>query len=383
MSRFIDFRLVKYVAYLVCLLSLFSGCSSQEHDVKLPLRPVKVFRIQSNSEGVEAHYAGEVRPRFETVLSFRVAGKLIDKPVETGDFVRKGQLLARLDSSDFSLSVEALKAQINSAETDSNFAKEDLSRYRELLDQKVISNPDFDRHQTAYTNATQRVIALEAQLKQAVNQLKYTELLADRDGVVIGLEAETGQVVAAGQPVIKLSRREGKEIQFDLPELTIHAVKSRQQVAVSLWPDDTRKFRAEIREISATADPSSRTYRVRATLLEGQEQARLGMTATVWFSSDKNVHIAVPLSAVFTSQAQPKQQKVWLVDEMAHTVKAVPVHAGPMLADERISVDGLQPGQLIVSAGVQRLKEGQIVRMPGSEPFTVKAKEIENSGKQP
>jgi multidrug efflux system membrane fusion protein len=356
-------------------VSLLTGCSQQDKEVKLSPRPVKVFRVGSISEGRVTPYAGEVRTRFETTLSFRVAGKIIARPVEIGDRVRKGQLLAKLDTTDYGLSVESIKAQLKSAIADQKFAKEDLARYRELLNQKVISPPDFDRRQTVYTNAQERVTALEAQLKQTTNQLNYTELFADREGVITALEVEKGQVVAAGQPVVKLAQLDEKEIHFDIPEQHLSEIKNHQHVTVSLWSAGEGKFNAKIREISAAANPASRTYRAKATLLDGQEQAHLGMTATVWIAADKTEQIAVPLSAIFTSQNQPKQQKVWLVDEVSHQVKAIAVQVGSALSNERISVAGLHPGQLIVSAGVQRLKEGQSVRLLKSLP------QIESSGK--
>ena len=383
MAKRNKFRLFKLLVCLFLFVSLLMGCSRQDQEVKLPPRPVKVFRVGKTSEGRMTPYAGEVRTRFETTLSFRVAGKIIARPVEIGDRVRKGQLLAKLDTSDYRLSVESIKAQLKSAVADRDFAKDDLTRYRELLEQKVISNPDFDRHQTAYTNAQERVAALGAQLKQTTNQLHYTELSADRDGVITALEVEKGQVVAAGQPVVKLAQLDEKEIHFDIPEQRISEIKNHQRVDVSLWSDDERKFNAEIREISASANPASRTYRAKATLLDGQEEAHLGMTATVWIASDKTEQIAVPLSAVFTSQDQPKQQKVWLVDEVSHHVKAVPVQIGIALADELTAVEGLKAGQLIVSAGVQRIKEGQTVRLPESLPIAEKAQETVVPGQQP
>ncbi len=371
------FRLFTFLLSLFVFISLLMGCSKQDKDVKLLPRPVKVFRVEKTDDKIITPYAGQVHPHFETTLSFRVTGKIIARPVEVGDFVHKGQLLAKLDTSDYHLSVESIKAQLKSAIADRDFAKDDLARYRELLNQKVISPPDFDRHQTVYTNAQERVAALEAQLKQTTNQLDYTELSADREGVITALEVEKGQVVAAGQPVVKLAQLDEKEIHFDIPEQRISEIKNQQSVTVSLWSGGERKFNAKIREISAAADSASRTYRAKATLLDGQEEARLGMTATVWIASDKTEQIAVPLSAVFTSQDQPTQQKVWLIDEATSTVKTVPVQLGIALPGELISVEGLQTGQLVVSAGVQRLKEGQSVRLLASLP------QIESAGKQP
>lgn len=382
MSKLNKFRLFKPLVYLCLFVFLLIGCSRQGQEVKSPPRPVKVFRVGNSSIGAVTPYAGEVRARFETTLSFRVTGKILARPVEIGDRVHKGQLLAKLDTSDFRLSVESIKAQLKSAIADRDFSKDDLTRYRELLDQKVISSPDFDRHQTAYTNAQERVAALEAQLKQTTNQLHYTELSADREGVITALAVEKGQVIAAGQPVTKLAQLDEKEIHFDIPEQRLSETKNNQIVAVTLLSDNERKFTAKIREISASADPASRTYRAKATLLDGRQEAHLGMTATVWVASDNAERIAVPLSAVFTSQAKPKQQQVWLIDEATSTVKAVPVQLRTALPGELVSIKGLQSGQLIVSAGVQRLKEGQAVRLSESLPSASKNQDIISSGKQ-
>lgn len=383
MTKRDKFSLFRSLMCLFFFVSLLIGCSRQDQKVKLPPYPVKVFRVGNNGIEAVTSYAGDVRARYETTLSFRVTGKILARPVEIGDRVRKGQLLARLDNSDFQLAVQTLKAQFKSAVADQKFAKDDLARYRELLDQKVISTPDFDRHQTAYTNAQERASALEAQLKQATNQLHYTELSADRNGVITALDAEKGQVIAVGQPVVKLAELDEKEIHFDIPEQRISEIKKHQIVTITLLTDNKRKFNAKIREISASADPASRTYRAKATMLDGKEEAHLGMTATVWVASDKAEHIAVPLAAVFTSHAQPKQQQVWLIDEITHTVKAVPVQLRTALPGELVSIEGLQVGQLIVSAGVQRLKEGHAVRLSESLPLTLKNQSIESQGKQP
>jgi multidrug efflux system membrane fusion protein len=350
----------------VFLLALMTtlGCHHQDEQPQQISRPVKVVRIGDEAAAGVMSFAGEVRARYETTLAFRVSGKMIDRPVEVGDRVRKGQRVARLDSTDYRLGTDALNAQLNSAQAERDFARDDRMRYRELLNQRVISPAEFDRHDTAYTTARERVVTLEAQLSQATNQLQYTDLLADRDGVVTGLEVETGQVVAAGQPVIKLARLDEKEIHIDVPEQRVAGIELHQKVSVTLWADGNRRYTARIREIAAAADPASRTYRVKATLLEGQDEARLGKTATVWIPVTTSPRIAVPLSAVFTPQNEPGRPRVWLVDEQGSTVRSVAVQLGEALDGERIVVTGVVSGQLVVSAGVQRLAEGQAVRLP-------------------
>lgn len=354
----------KFLACLLLPLTMFLGCTPQDKPSQQVSRPVKVVRIGDEAAAGVMSFAGEVRARYETILAFRVSGKMIDRHVEVGDRVRKGQRVARLDSTDYRLGTEALKAQLNSAQAERDFARDDLMRYRELLNQRVISPAEFDRHDTAYTTARERVVTLEAQLSQATNQLQYTDLLADRDGVVTGLEVETGQVVTAGQPVIKLARLDEKEIHIDVPEQRVAGIDLHQKVSVTLWADGDRRYTARIREIAAAADPTSRTYRVKATLLDRQDEARLGKTATVWIPVTTSPRITVPFSAVFTPQNEPGRPRVWLVEEGGRTVKSVPVQLGEAVDGERIVVAGVVSGQLVVSAGVQRLAEGQAVRLP-------------------
>ncbi|QJD28621.1 efflux RND transporter periplasmic adaptor subunit [Methylococcus geothermalis] len=346
---------------LLAILSTLAACSDSRGGPD-QTRPVVTFRVGGAPSPIGMSFAGEVKARHETALSFRVAGKLASRPVELGDTVRKGQLLGSLDAADYKLAVQTARAQLASARAELDFTRADLGRYRELLDQRVISPPEFDRRRTALTAAKERVSALEAQLGQAVNQLDYTELRADRDGVVTAVAAETGQVLAAGQPVVTLARLDDKEVGVDIPEHRIAQIRPGQDVAVTLWADE-RRLKARIREIAAAADPASRTYRVRATLLEGQDIARLGMTANVWVDANGTDGVAIPLSCVFSPQQQPDSPRVWLVDEAKLTVKSVPVRLGGTLSGERIAVEGLAPGQLVVSAGVQRLAEGQKVRI--------------------
>lgn len=360
-------RATRRAKLLACLLlppTMLAGCTGQERESRQVARPVQVFRVGDGSAQSAMRFAGEVRARYETQLSFRVAGKVSVRRVEVGDPVRQGQLLARLDPADYRLAVDGLKAQLAAARAERDFSRDDLARYRELLAQRLISPPELDRRDTAYTAARQRVTALEAQLGQAANQLAYTELRADRDGVVTALETEAGQVVAAGQPVARIAQSGEKEVWIDVPEQRLAGIGAGQAVSVTLWADGQRRLQGRIRELAPAADAASRTYRVKAALVEGREAAQLGMTATVWIPSDEPGGVAIPLAAVFTPQNQPAQPRVWLVDEASHTVKSWPVRIGATLGGERIVVAGLSAGQTIVSAGVQRLREGQSVRLP-------------------
>lgn len=361
---------------MVFLLLALVGCTHQDENRQSPPpRPIKAVRITDQATKNDSQFPGEVRARFETTLSFRVAGKIITRAVDVGEHVHKGQLLARLDPNDYQLAEQSLKAQLISAEADRKFSKDDLDRYQELLTQNIISQPELDRRRTLHINAQQKVAALQSQLNQAANQLAYTELSADRDGVVTTLEVETGQVVTAGQPIVKLARLDEKEVHIDIPEYRVAGIALHQEAEVTLWADGDKRIKGRIRELAAAADPLSRTYRAKVTLLENSINARLGMTATVWIPSDTPSNLAIPLSAVFTPQNHPGQTSVWLVDEHNSTVKAAPVQIGVALPGDRTAVTGLAAGQLIVGAGVNRLIEGQTVRLPQQAKTNVDASE--------
>ncbi|WP_017365574.1 efflux RND transporter periplasmic adaptor subunit [Methylococcus capsulatus] len=350
-----------FVPTAILVILALAACSDSRGGAE-QTRPVVTFRVAAETGSAGMSFAGEIRARHETTLSFRVAGKLASRPVELGDRVQKGQLLAALDPTDYELAVQSAKAQLAAARAELEFSREDLQRYRELLEQRVVSPPEFDRRRTAYTAAKERVTALEAQATEAANRVDYTALRADRGGVVTAVSAETGQVLAAGQPVLTLARLDEPEISVDVPEHRVGLLQPGQEAAVTLWADG-RRLKARLREIAAAADPASRTYRVRATLLEGQETVRLGMTATLWIDAVGTERATIPLSAVFSPQQQPAPPRVWLVDEARLTVKSVPVRLNEVTGAERVSVEGVAPGQLVVSAGVQRLTEGQKVRI--------------------
>jgi RND family efflux transporter MFP subunit len=345
---------------ILLMLLLLAGCSTPPENSALP-RPVRVIRVGEAAAHPTAGFAGEVTARRETALAFRVAGKLEARLVEVGDRVRKGQVITRLDANDYRLATQNLKAQLAAARAEYEFTRADLARYRELLDQNIIAPPEFDRRQTAYTAAKERVAALEAQLEQTANQLRYSELAAERDGVIAAFSVEAGDVIAAGQPVARLAQLDEKEVTLHVPEQRVGDIAPGQVVEVSLWSQGERRFRGSIREVAPAADPATRTYRVKVALLDGRDQALLGMTATVWLTTTEPAGPVIPRSAVFTSHDDPKQPKVWVVD--ADTVRSTPVTLGAPLDGERIEVAGVAPGQTVVSAGVQRLIEGQAVRV--------------------
>lgn len=357
---------VRVLAAGLLIFTVIGGCSKPPESEPVA-RPVRVVRLGERVTGSPMSYAGEVKARYETKLSFRVAGKVVARHIEVGDRVRKGQLLAQLDPTDYQLTANSVASQLAAARAERDFAQDDLARYRELREQNFISPAEFDRHATVYTTARDRVEALAYQLKQANDQSAYTSLYADRDGAITALEVEAGQVVTAGQPVVLLAQIDEKEVVIHVPEHRVGEIHSTAETAIALWADVGRRFKGRVREVAPSADPASRTYSVKITLLEGQDAAKLGMTATVYFPVSTIHPVTVPLAAAFEGQSQPGQSRVWLVDVTTKTVKSQPVSLGAPLGGERLVVAGLNEGQIVVSAGVNRLVEGQTVRILGED----------------
>ncbi|MDD5035593.1 MAG: efflux RND transporter periplasmic adaptor subunit [Methylococcaceae bacterium] len=369
----------------ICLLAALAvvGCISQAETETTLQRPVRVVRVTASVPDSPASFAGEVTAHHEAELAFRVPGKLVARPVEVGDRVHQGQLLAQLDSTDYRLAVEGLTAQLAGARAERDFARDDLRRYQELLAQRIIGPPELDRHRTLYEAAKERTAALKAQLDQAIHQLTYTDLVADGDGIITAVKAEASQVLAVGQAVAKLARLDELEVSIQVPEHRINAVRSGQTVDVTLWTDGGRRFQGRIREIAPAAASASRTYAVKVTLLEGRESARLGMTANVHLPPDQPPRIVVPLAAVFSPLDEPAQSRVWRVDERSRTVNSALVRLGEIAGKEQVAVMGISEGDLIVSAGVHRLMEGQSVRFSEDANSAAKVGVLASTGEQP
>jgi RND family efflux transporter MFP subunit len=325
------------------------------------VRPVLTQRVMPGGVASRDVYSGEVRARYETDLGFRVAGKLVSRPVDAGARVTKGQVLARLDPEDARLATQAAQAQLASAESDFAFAKSERERYADLLAKKFISQSAFDAKDTAFTAARARVEQARSQAGLSANQASYTTLVADADGVVMSVSAEPGQVVSAGQPVLRLARSGEQEVVVNAPESQLARFKTGQDVGISLWSDSANIFRGRVREVAGGADPVTRTYTVRVSAIDPPATAQLGMTANVLFSSAADAQsVLLPLSALAGDRAQPS---VWIVDPATKQVRAKPVTVGQYREDGVSIIGGLAAGDLVVTAGVHKLRAGQTVRV--------------------
>jgi RND family efflux transporter MFP subunit len=349
-----------FAVAILLSLAFIAGCKKAVEQVE-EIRPVRVEKAMATLLDVQASYSGDVKARYETPLAFRVAGKIIERKVEVGSQVKVGQALAQLDTQDFNLSSQSSEAQLAAARGDFELAKADLDRYRELLSKRFISEAEYQKRETNYNSAKSRLEQVQAQLRQSQNQVRYTTLAATHDGIITSLDAESGQVVSAGQVVMRLARPEEKEVVVAVPENRLDELRLSPDIRVSLWAQPDKPYQGKLREISPGADPVTRTYLAKISITNVDDKVKLGMTASVYLqgASSKTV-FALPLTALY--QIQGKQPAIWIVEGAANTVRLVPVKLGEYRGNTVTVLEGLSNGQLVVTAGVHKLFAGQKVR---------------------
>ena len=335
-----------------------ASCSPAETAVT-PEPPLVQTVAVAPATGALARYTGVIRARTESNLGFRVGGKIAERLVDPGDHVRLGQPLMRLDRTDFSLALNAARASVEAARAQMVKARADEERSRKLVGDGWTSKQTYDQNKAAADAAIAQFASAEAQASQIANQAGYSELQADADGVVMEVPSEPGQVVAAGQTVVKLARDGAREAEVFLPEASRHLAKGTASAA--LYAEGEATYPARLRELSATADPATRTYRARYILSGGAEAAPLGATVTLRLkpAQGQAAAVSVPLGALFD---QGGGSAVWRYDADTQTVAAQPVTVARLSEESAEVAAGLNPGDRIVSLGAHLLKAGQPVR---------------------
>lgn len=336
---------------------LLASCGGDAAPDEAP-RPVLVTHPVAADQTATA-FAGEVRAREESPLSFRVGGKLVERKVEVGDHVRRGQVLAVLDPGDLQAQARAAQAQLAAAEAELGRARADQARFARLANDQLVSRSTLDAQNAAATAAQGQVSAARAELEVARNQAGYSQLRATRDGVIAARNAEAGQVVAAGQTVFSLAADGVREIAIALPEAMVSSVSVGQPVQIEAWSRPGNRWNGRIREISPAADPASRTFAARVTVDAPAGAIELGQSARVYLPGHGNGGLSVPLSAL---QRQNGGSAVFVVDDRNSTVKLRPVQTGAF-GEDRVPVkSGLAASDWVVAAGGHLLRDGQKVQ---------------------
>lgn len=364
-----------FALFAVASVLALAGCGKKPEPAP-EVRPVRLMQLSQHGGKTAFEFSGDVRPRVESRLGFRVGGKIAARLVDVGAAVRKGQPLARLDPTDLSLAEAGSRAQYEAARTDRDLAAADLKRYNDLFAKGFISAAEQNRRKATYEAAESRLRQAEAGLRSQSNQTAYAVLNADADGVVTAIDAEVGQVVTPGQPVVRVAQTAEKEVAIGLPEDQVDQLRGITDVTIHTWAEPQRSLLGRVREIAAAADPVTRTYATRVTIPNPPADLKLGMTAVVTFvRNGATPAIRVPLTALLQEQGR---NQVWVFDAAAGTVKPVPVTLGEAIGNEVEVRQGLAPGQTIVTAGVHLLRPGQKVRplqtvAPASAPASALA----------
>ncbi|MHC2090175.1 efflux RND transporter periplasmic adaptor subunit [Methylobacterium sp. CM6244] len=347
-----------------------TACSPAETAVSPQPPLVQTVEVVRTGSGM-ARYTGVIRARTESNLGFRVGGKIFERLVDPGDRVTRSQPLMRLDRTDFSLALNAARASVEAARAQMIKAKADEERSRKLVSDGWTSKQTYDQNKGAADAAIAQFANAEAQASQIANQAGYAELQADADGVVMEVPSEPGQVVAAGQTVVKLARDGAREAEVFLPEGSRRAAQG--EASATLYAEGESTYPARLRELSATADPATRTYRARYILSGGGETAPLGATVTLLLktlSAGRAAAVEVPLGALFD---QGQGTSVWRYDAATETVRPQVVKVARMGEERADIVAGLSAGDRIVALGAHLLKPDQKVRpAPASMPGVVR-----------
>ena len=339
-------------------LALLAGCSPKEPAPE-PMRSVKLITVGAAPLHAQLEYAGEVRARIESRLGFRVAGKIAERQAQLGQRVAAGQVLAQLDPRDYQLAADASRAQVTSARTQRDLAAADLQRYAALKAQNFISGAELERREATLKSAQATLDQAQAQLTSQGNQAGYTRLVADAAGVVTSVDAEPGQVVAAGTPVVRVAQDGPRDVVFSVPEDRFAALKPGQPVGVRIW-SDAESFTGRVREVAASADPVTRTFLVKVAI-EGPEMPPLGATAYVRpkaLGREGVQALKLPTSAL---RQEGGQTAVWVFDPATSTVRSQPVQIATADGNDVVIAAGLTPGQQVVATGVHVLSPGQKV----------------------
>ena len=361
-------RSLKNVFKLVAwsLLGLVLTACSPKQPAPEPVRSVKLMTVGASDLNVQGEYTAEVRARVEARLGFRVGGKILVRQAEAGQRVQAGQVLAEVDVQDYALAAQAAQAQVIGARTQRDLAAADFKRYETLLAQNFISAAELERRAAVLKAAQATLDQALAQAQSQSNQASYAKLTAPTAGIITGIEAEPGQVVSAGQPVVRFAQDGPRDAVFAVPEHVVSRLKIGRKMSVSVG-NTLQTLQGQVREIGASADPVTRTFSVKLALVKA-ESLPLGITLNVHapqLAGSQSDVIKVPTNAL---RQEGTQASVWVFDPQTSTVSSQVVQVTTADGNDVVIASGLKPGQQIVSTGVHVLSPGQKVSVFNANP---------------
>lgn len=357
---------------IIAAASLLAACTEKPASEPSDVRPVRSVVVGRSNGTIGANYSGEIRARYESQLGFRTAGKIVARMVEVGSHVKRGQPLLQLDPTQEALQVAAAGADADAARSRVAQARVDVKRTEQLLAQNFASQAELDQQRLVLSQAEAQLRSAQARQQLNANMRGFTTLVADRDGVVSAINAEAGQVVAAGQSIVTVAADGEREVSISVPESRVDELRKAQRLTITVWAHPEKSWNGKLRELAPDADSVTRTYSARISILDADADAdpsllRLGMTASVMVpDADGSAALRVPLTAVVDHE---RSRQVWVVDPKTSRVSAREVKLGAAQNDSVMVVSGLTAGETVVSAGVHMLQPGQQVKV--AEAVTV------------
>lgn len=351
---------------LAVLVGLHGGIAlsacKEEKPAEVGMRPVRTVVADPKPIEDDRQAVGEIRPRQESDLGFQVSGKVSSRTVDVGFSVKTGDVLARLDKQDFENRLRSAEADVSSAEAVLAEAKNAEDRQKQLLEKGVTTQANYDAALKNLRSAEAKLVSSKASLELAKDQLNYSDLKADFDGIITAVGAEPGQVVNVGQMVVKLAKPDQIDAVFNIAESAFREREGKElpQVIVALLSSPSITAEGTVREISPVADPTTRTYQVKVTLDDPPPAMRFGSSVVGRLKTQTAAVVVLPGSAIYDSGGKPA---VWLYDSGSSEVMLHPVSVSRFETDRAVISEGLKKGDIVVTAGVNRLRPGEKVRL--------------------
>ncbi len=345
------------------LPALLAACQPSTEAAAPQVRPVRTVTVEKHEAGVPVTLTGRIEAEDEVSLGFRISGRLLENKAKLGDRVKPGQPVARLDPQNEMNQLRSAEANLVAAQAQLTEARINFERQDTLLKQRSTARSSWDQANAARQTSQAQVDLAEVQLKIAQDLVSFTQLQADAPGVVTEVGPRAGTVVQAGQMIVKLARKDGRDAVFDVPAQVIRSAPPNPQIAVSLTEDPRVTVQGRVREVAPQANPVTRTFEVKVGLSDPPPAMRLGATVAGRMEMEASLAFDIPASALTRFSQLPA---VWIVDPSNHTVSPRNVE---VLRYDPATVaisEGLETGEIVVTAGVQALHPGQKVRLLGS-----------------
>jgi RND family efflux transporter MFP subunit len=358
-------RKTRFKALITAALVLLLSACGREAEIAAPAaRPVRTVTVEKRAGDVPLSFSGRIAAEDEVTLAFRISGRVLESSGKLGDRVQTGQVMARLESQNELNTLRQAQAGLAAAQSQLTQARNHFERQETLLAQGWTTRANYDVAMVSRQAAQSQVDAAEAQLKAAHDLVGFTELKADAPGIITTTGPSAGEVVQAGQMIFRLARQEGRDAIFDVPAQVIRSTASDPQITVTLADDPTVSARGRVREVAAQANAVTRTFEVKIGLTDPPSAMRLGASVIGRLNTNAGPIIEIPATALTRSNQQPA---VWIVDPSSRRVSMRNVDVLRFEQAKVVVSQGLDTGEIVVTAGVQALHPGQKIRLLGSE----------------